>query len=85
MKDDPRLIAEVKEGHIVQLTPDDVHSPGRLLVVEKVESWGVVARVAGADGVYRRAWQFVEPTGGKVVFDKDGNRLTAAPVAKHHA
>lgn len=83
MKDDPNLIAQVKVGDIVQLTPD-ADAALRLLVVDKIESWGIVGGVPGVGGVYRRTWQFIEPTGGKLVFDKDGKRVTAAPVARHH-
>lgn len=76
----------VKPGHIMQIAPEEDHGSAlRMLVVEKVLTWGVEGYIAGAPGIVSRTWNLIEPTGGSAVFDQKGKRLreTEAP-AKHH-
>lgn len=86
MKNDPALIKEINVGSIVQIAPEEDHGTRlRLMVVTKIESWGVSGYVHGTDGGISRTWNLIEPTGGMLVFDPTGKRLTPPKsTAKHH-
>ena len=86
MRDDPHLIEDIKPGSIMQIGPDEAHgSRLQFLIVTKVESWGVRGDLPNGGNV-GRPWSLVEPTGGMVVFDKDGKRFEPPPpTVKHHA
>ena len=86
MREDLHLIDEIKPGSIMQITPDEDHgSRLQLLVVTKIETWGVRGDLSSGGNV-GRPWSLVEPTGGVIVFGPDGNRFEPpAPTVKHHA
>lgn len=81
-------IAEVQKiapGDIFQVCGEDTHYPLRLLVAQKIESWGIYGYIAGVEGNVSRAWNLIEQTGGRVAFGRDGKPFIPAPATpKHH-
>lgn len=87
MKNDPALIAKVKVGSVMQITPDEDHGLGcHLMIVRKIEEWGVRGCLfAGPD--ISRTWNLVEDTGGVAIFDPETKQRFAPeppPEGKHH-
>lgn len=78
-------------GSIVQIVPsyerdNIVEAPvgaGELLVVTEKESWGVIGYRPNGE-IIRRPWNMIEPTGGKIAFDRTGKKLIEEPTRKHH-
>lgn len=79
----------IRPGDIYQIThQDDRGFRGCMLVVERLETWGLTGWVQVAGGqlaFYGQVWSHIEPTGGRAVFGKDGQRVreTAVPGAHH--
>lgn len=85
MMNDPDLIRRIIPGSIVQIVPEEDHGlRTRLLVVTRVNSWGVDGTVEGHPGSVSRTWNLIEPTGGQLVFDADGKRVGPTPQAQRH-
>lgn len=86
MRDNADDIRKIKIGSIVQIAPEEDHgSRLQLLVVTGIESWGIRGDLSSGGNV-GRPWSLIEPTGGVVVFDKDGKRFEPPPpTVKHHA
>jgi len=71
-------------GAIMQIGSDDEHALA-LMVVDKVESWGVRGYLPHVHGTMQRSWSAIEPTGGVVRLDREGKTFAApAPPMKHH-
>lgn len=78
----------VSVNSIVQVTADGSDHRWRLMIVAKVETWGVLAYQSHEAGMHRFSWESIEPTGGMVQFYADGKRVEGvAPVetkVRHH-
>lgn len=86
---------DIDAGSIMQIAPDANLATGettglidmrrlQLVTVTVKESWGVVATLADGD-VVRLAWAHIEPTGGRIIWAADGQRVAPLPAGiKHH-
>lgn len=78
----------MKPGDILQVDPKAELGPvmaGKLVIVQRVQSWGVDAELPGTVGAFPLTWQHVELTGGSVVWDVTGQKVreTTEP-GRHH-
>lgn len=88
MKNDAETRKKVQRHDIMQIVArDDRGEAGTLIAVSEVASWGVIAYslCPGLRQSYRQTWDRIEPTGGRVVIDDNGQPVgPAAPAVKHH-
>lgn len=85
MKPTQQEIAAVKPGDIVQMSPTfDGDMTYHLQVVVNVHSWGCDLSPDGSTAYRPIAWEHFELTGGRIVWDAAGARLTPPAQQAHH-
>jgi len=89
MKADKASRDRVDIGSIVQVSPEFDHPEFRMQigVVIAIESWGVRLHSSTPIPLWSDlnvTWAFIEPTGGKVVFDQIGERLRETDLPQSH-
>lgn len=87
MRQDPDIIKTLRKGSIVQIDPAaelGFEGAGCFAVVVNRHTWGVDANIVGQEGTRPLSWPAIEPTGGVLVWEKDGTRVKPQEELRHH-